>query len=194
MPLPPMQFIMEYTDEAVRRGTAPLPPPPISDSYTMFGQPFSSEDCIVASLESQGIRRLYSAKEVDRKRELRKLNHSVLVNFLDLIDILIKTPDSAKREEKIEDLNLLFIHMHHLINEFRPHQARETLRVMLHVQKRKRTQVAEKFREHLDKVGDEIKHSLNVDNKILECYTLNNVSEIIMKLPWYILQLVNYVL
>jgi len=122
MPLPPMQFILEYTDEAVRRGSAPPPPPPISDSYTMFGQPFSSEDCIVASLESQGIRRLYSAKEVDRKRELRKLNHSVLVNFLDLLDILIKTPDSAKREEKIEDLNLLFIHMHHLINEFRPHQ------------------------------------------------------------------------
>ena len=81
MPLPPMQFIMEYTDEALKRGSAPQPPPPILDSYTMFGQPFSSEDCIVASLESQGIRRLYSAKEVDRKRELRKLNHSVLVNF-----------------------------------------------------------------------------------------------------------------
>ena len=77
MPLPPMQFIMEYTDEAVKRGSAPQPPAPILDAYTMFGQPFSSEDCIVASLESQGIRRLYSAKEVDRKRELRKLNHSV---------------------------------------------------------------------------------------------------------------------
>jgi len=152
MPLPPMQYIMDYTDEAIKRGTCPKPPPPILDSYTMFGQPFSSEDCIVASLESQGIRRLYSAKEVNRKRELRKLNHSVLVNFVDLIDILIKTPDSAKREEKIEDLNLLFIHMHHLINEFRPHQARETLRLMLHVQKRKRCQVAEKFREHLYRV------------------------------------------
>ena len=87
MPLPPMQFIMEYSDEAVKHGTAPQPPLPILDSYSMFGQPFSSEDCIVASLESQGIRRLYSAKEVDRKRELRKLNHSILVNFLDLIDI-----------------------------------------------------------------------------------------------------------
>ena len=76
----------------------------------------------------------------------------MLVNFLDLIDILIKSPDSAKREEKIEDMNLLFIHMHHLINEFRPHQARETLRVMLHVQKRKKIQVVEKFREHIDKV------------------------------------------
>ena len=111
MPLPPMQFVSQYTDEAVRRGTAPSPPPPISDFYFMFGQNFSPDDGIVASLESQGIRRLYSAKEVDRKRELRKLNHSVLVNFLDLIDILTKTPDSAKRSEKLEDVNLLFVHM-----------------------------------------------------------------------------------
>ena len=112
----------------------------------MFGNVFTAEDCIVASLESQGIRRLISsAKDVDRKRELRKLNHSVLVNFLDLLDYLIKSPDSDKRVEKISDLNLLFIHMHHLINEFRPHQARETLRVLLHVQKKKRHSLAERF-------------------------------------------------
>ena len=73
---------------------------------------------------------MYSSKDIDRKKELRKLNHSVLVNFLDLIDILIKCPESPKRDEKIEDINLLFIHMHHLINEFRPHQARETLRLV----------------------------------------------------------------
>ncbi len=52
----------------------------------------------------------------------------------------------------MEDLNLLFINMHHLINEFRPHQARETLRVMLHVQKRKRSHLTENFQKHLDKV------------------------------------------
>ena len=57
---------------------------------------------------------------------LFQLNQSILANFLDLLDILIRAPDSPKREEKIEDLNLLFIHMHHLTNEFRPHQARET--------------------------------------------------------------------
>ena len=77
---------------------------------------------------------------------------SILVNFLDLLDLLIRCPESPKREEKIEDLNLLFIHMHHLINEFRPHQARETLRVMLHVQRRRRLQVADRFQLHLDKV------------------------------------------
>ena len=112
------------------------------------------------SLESQGVRRLYSAKDVDRKRELKKLNHSVLVNFLDLLEFLIKSPDSEKRVEKIGDLNLLFIHMHHLINEFRPHQARETLRVMLHVQKRKRLQLAEKFHGHLEKVQETIQEAL----------------------------------
>ena len=161
MPAPPMQYAKNYTDENVRRGIAPPPPQPLSDSYTMFGNVFTAEDCIVASLESQGIRRLYSAKDVDRKKELRKLNHSVLVNFLDLLDFLIKTPDSDKRVEKIADLNLLFIHMHHLINEFRPHQARETLRVMLHVQKKKRHNLSEKFQEILEKVQETIQEALS---------------------------------
>jgi len=161
MPIPPMQYVKLYTDENVRRGTAPQPPPPLHDSYSMFGNVFTTEDCIVNSLESQGVRRLYSAKDVDRKRELKKLNHSVLVNFLDLLEFLIKSPDSEKRVEKIGDLNLLFIHMHHLINEFRPHQARETLRVMLHVQKRKRLQLAEKFHGHLEKVQETIQEALS---------------------------------
>ena len=103
---------------------------------------------------------MYSSKEIDRKKELRKLNHSVLVNFLDIIDILIKCPESPKREEKIEEINLLFIHMHHLINEFRPHQARETLRVMLMVQRRKRTQFTAKFKEQLEKVETIIQEAI----------------------------------
>jgi len=180
MPLPPMHYVKQYSDDHVKRGLAPLPPTPLqpNESYSMFGHQFTAEDSIIASLESQGIRRLYSAKDVDRKKELRKLNQSILVNFLDLLDILIRSPDSPKRDEKIEDLNLLFIHMHHLTNEFRPHQARETLRVMLYVQKRKRIQVAEKFREHLDKVQETIQEALDAlpdfsnmntssDNKLL---------------------------
>ena len=163
MPLPPMHYVKQYSEDYIKRGVAPPPPQPLqpNESYSMFGHQFTAEDSIIASLESQGIRRLYSAKDVDRKKELRKLNQSILVNFLDLLDILIRAPDSSKREEKIEDLNLLFIHMHHLTNEFRPHQARETLRVMLYVQKRKRLQVAEKFRGHLDKVQETIQEALD---------------------------------
>ncbi len=118
MPLPPEQYVKHYTDEMVSLGRAPPPPPPIKDNYSMFGHPFSADDSIIRSLESQGIRRLYPAsKVIDRKQELHKLNHSILINFLDLIDLLIKAPESAKREEKIDDLNLLFIHMHHLVIE-----------------------------------------------------------------------------
>lgn len=76
------------------------------------------------------------------------------VNFLDLLDVLIRAPESTKRLEKLEDINLLFINMHHLINEFRPHQARETLRVMMEIQRKQRGQVSQKFQEHYDKVSD----------------------------------------
>lgn len=109
----------------------------------MFGNSFTNDDTIIRPLESQQIRRLYPA-HFDRKKELKKLNHSLLVNFLDLIDILIYAPESQRRTEKIDDLTLLFVHIHHLLNEHRPHQARETLRVMMELQKRQRTETAKR--------------------------------------------------
>uniref|UniRef100_UPI00398F7F78 mediator of RNA polymerase II transcription subunit 7 n=1 Tax=Pristiophorus japonicus TaxID=55135 RepID=UPI00398F7F78 len=160
LPLPPMQYYKEYTDDNVRKGFAPKPPPPIRDSYTMFGNQFQCDELIIRPLEGQGIERLHPP-QFDHKKELKKLNLSILVNFLDLLDILIKSPGSIQREEKLEDLKLLFVHMHHLINEYRPHQARETLRVMMEVQKRQRLETAERFQKHLDRVVEVIQSSLS---------------------------------
>ncbi|XP_077387648.1 mediator of RNA polymerase II transcription subunit 7 [Festucalex cinctus] len=159
LPPPPTQYIKEYTDDNVSKGFAPKPPPPIRDSYMMFGNQFQCDDLIIRPLESQGIERLHPV-QFDHKRELKKLNMSILVNFLDLLDILIKSPGSIKREEKLEDLKLLFVHMHHLINEYRPHQARETLRVMMEVQKRQRLDTAERFQKHLERVVEMIQGCL----------------------------------
>lgn len=164
LPPPPVQYYSAFGDEARSRGSvAPKPPPPpaATDTYSMFGSTFCHTDPIVQPLESQGIRRLYSLN-FDHRRELKKLNHSVLANFLDLLEILIRCPDSASRIEKLEDTKLLFIHMHHLINEFRPHQARETLRVTLELQKRKRLEVADRFQAHLEKVEETISDALHV--------------------------------
>lgn len=72
----------------------------------MFGNSFQNDDTIIRPLESQQIRRLYP-QHFDRKKELKKLNHSLLVNFLDLIDILIYAPESQRRTEKIDDLTLV---------------------------------------------------------------------------------------
>jgi len=119
----------------------------------MFGVQFRADDQIIRPLECQNLTRLYP-QNYDHKRELKKLNYSILVNFLDLLDVLIRAPDSQRRLDKIDDLTLLFIHMHHLINEFRPHQARETLRVMLEKQKRERLETVEKFRKHLQCVQE----------------------------------------
>ncbi|XP_076467761.1 mediator of RNA polymerase II transcription subunit 7-like [Babylonia areolata] len=173
-PPPPMNYVNQYTDENIKRGRAPPPPPPPhQDKYQMFGQTFTADDAIIRPLEASGVRRLYP-QAYDHKRELKKLNHSILINFLDLIDILIRAPDSPKRVEKLEDLNLLFINMHHLINEYRPHQARETLRVMMEEQRKQRNNISDKFQGNLDHViqliqtaQSAIPEDLNLDSKLL---------------------------
>ncbi|ESN90253.1 hypothetical protein HELRODRAFT_194643 [Helobdella robusta] len=153
-PPPPMQYINKYTDDNVKFGRAPKPPPPIKDSYyLMFGVEFRADDQIIRPLESQSLVRLHP-HNYDHKRELKKLNYSILVNFLDLLDVLVKAPESRRRLEKIDDLTLLFIHMHHLINEFRPHQARETLKVMLENQKEQRIEITERFEKRAEQVKD----------------------------------------
>ncbi|KAF5290552.1 hypothetical protein FQA39_LY14681 [Lamprigera yunnana] len=173
LPLPPMQYINQYTDEMIRRSRTPRPPPPIHDQYHMFGNAFNTEENIIRPLESQGIKRLYPM-HFDRRRELKKLNQSLLANFLDLLDLLVHCPDSPRRAEKVEDLSLLFIHIHHLLNEFRPHQARETLRVMMDLQRRQRIETAHRFQKHLDKVQEILQQALQnlpeameVDSKLL---------------------------
>jgi mediator of RNA polymerase II transcription subunit 7 len=76
---------------------------------------------MIRSLEEQNIERLYP-QQYDKKIELKKLNRSVVICFLELLDILIDNPSSEERNEKVKDLSILFINMHHLINEYRPHQ------------------------------------------------------------------------
>lgn len=68
-----------------------------------------------------------------------------------------------KKFFQVEDLSLLFIHIHHLLNEFRPHQARETLRVMMEVQRRQRIETANRFQKHLEKVRSNILHKFLIN-------------------------------
>lgn len=122
-PNPPVVYYNLYTDENVTKGRAPLPPPlpPKGESFTVFGAPQWNDEHIVRPLECLNIRRLYP-QHFDRKREMKKALHSVLATFLDLVDTLVKCPRSPKRNEKLEDVNLLFIHLQHLLNEYRAHQ------------------------------------------------------------------------
>lgn len=147
-PLPPLQYI-----NSIEPDNPPAPPQPITEGvYYMFGQKISLDDAIIAPLEAHGTKRLYPRSEYDHKKELKKINASILVNFLDLVDVLVKCPDTDKRVEKCNDLATLFINFHHLINELRPHQARETLRVWLNAQRRTREEIAKKLNSEMDKM------------------------------------------
>lgn len=108
-PLPPQRYVNLFSDESISSGHAPPPPKPITEgTYSMFGANITIDDAIIRPLESQGFRRLYP-REYDHKRELKKINASILVNFLDLLDVLVRCPDTSKREDKCNDISLLFI-------------------------------------------------------------------------------------
>jgi len=79
------------------------------------------------------------------------------LNFLELVGILSVNPEQWV--PKWEDLNTLFRNAHHLINEYRPHQARETLIAMMEDQlERKKAEVEGvlKMKDKVDSVLAEL--------------------------------------
>ncbi|KAF9359946.1 Mediator of RNA polymerase II transcription subunit 7 [Mortierella sp. AD094] len=105
------------------------PPPPVKKgAYWMFGRAWPVQDSL-ATLEEQGIEQLYPKGSIDRVKELKKLNHSAVFNFLELVHTLSTSP--GEFATKVDQIRVIFINMHHILNEYRPHQARETLKLMM---------------------------------------------------------------
>ncbi|CAI5719912.1 unnamed protein product [Peronospora destructor] len=131
-PAPPRFFAL-YAEGPT---CGPTPPKPMEPTYHMFGSPYSTLD-VVPDLLQPG-KKLYAPERddadvlMDYKAQMKKINHSLLANFVELIDVLIKKPSLFN--EKLDDMELLFLNMHNLINAFRPHQARETVIQILKTQ------------------------------------------------------------
>lgn len=107
---------------------------------------------------------------LDRAFYLQKIAKSLLLNFLELVGILSVDPSQVRNHadpylslkanrciigqygRKVEDLRTLFINAHHLLNEYRPHQARETLILMMEEQLQRSRAETEGIRQMKEKV------------------------------------------
>eukprot|EP01132_Coremiostelium_polycephalum_P007886 gene7886-9705_t len=76
----------------------PLPPPippKQGSTYQLFGQPYSTVD-VLPSLDELGMTQLYPKGDIDPIGELKKLNRSILFNYLQLLETLIDNPTDYK--------------------------------------------------------------------------------------------------
>lgn len=127
------------------------------------------------SLKEQGIEQLYPSppatdaggEEAALTKDGRPLNHayyllkiskSLLLNFLEFVGILAVAPEQF--EPKLEDIRNLFINAHHLLNLYRPHQARESLILMMEEQlerTRNEIQDMDKIKERVERLLEQLK-------------------------------------
>uniref|UniRef100_A0A915KKH6 Mediator of RNA polymerase II transcription subunit 7 n=1 Tax=Romanomermis culicivorax TaxID=13658 RepID=A0A915KKH6_ROMCU len=179
---PPPNELKMYTAENLRTNFAPGPPPVVQGHYTMFGVQYNTDDEIVQPLEAQGIKRLYPTVGFNAKDELKKLNHSILANFLDLIEILIRCPGNVEKNRKLDDLKLLFFNMHHLINEYRVYQAKDTIKLMLTVEKHERLEMAKKFSLHSNSVANSLQNCIDqIPGELCNAVTLKSELQAIVE-------------
>jgi mediator of RNA polymerase II transcription subunit 7 len=109
-----------------------LPPaPPPDGKFSVFGDTI---DLVApeATLADGGIEQLYPADasvRLNPQPHLIGLARSLLTTFLGLTGILSQNPELY--EERVTDLQTIMYNLHDLINQYRPHQARESLIFMM---------------------------------------------------------------
>ncbi|KAK6512277.1 Mediator of RNA polymerase II transcription subunit 7 [Arthrobotrys musiformis] len=122
-----------------------IPPKPPTDKYQSFGQIWTLPERH-PTLQELNIPQLFpepnnESYNVDRAQELRRLSKSLLLNYLELVGIMGISPEEYA--EKVYHLRIHLINIHELINNYRPHQARETLISMMEEQLEKSRQETE---------------------------------------------------
>lgn len=93
---------------------------------------------------------IHSQWTLDRAAYIKKMTQSLMLNYLEMLGVL--SVDPARWQEKYEHMQTLLFNAHHLINEYRPHQARASLITMLEEQLAKRREEVEGVRRMREKI------------------------------------------
>lgn len=153
------------------------PTKPEGKAYRSFGNQWQFDNTIM-SLKDVGIPQLYKlGEDLDEKpkteeagseikgedtnenkvndiktrsQELKKLVHSLLIKFVELCGVMSISPEQFPAV--VEEIRIILINTHHLMNEYRPHQSRESLLSLL--------------QQQVDKTKDEVKDLKQKNNDI----------------------------
>jgi mediator of RNA polymerase II transcription subunit 7 len=95
-----------------------------------------------------------NSASLDRQNYLFRFLRSILLSYISLLGIVAANPTSEQKEQKLKDIMTLVANMHALINEYRPHQARQTLIAKMEEQVRKKKEEVEGVRRMGEKVRE----------------------------------------
>lgn len=147
-----------------------IPPPlPKSSQYRAFGSVWQLKDQL-PDLETMGLTQLYKkAGDADTNdyqnkiKELHKLLKSLLLNYLELVGIL--SVDPTLYEQKVDHIRTILVNIHHLLNEYRPHQTRESLIMLLEEQLAYKRKEIRDIDQVCDQIRDKLAHiDIDIDN------------------------------
>ncbi|KAG8628939.1 hypothetical protein KVT40_002804 [Elsinoe batatas] len=132
------------------------PEPPADEKYKSFGVQLDLNQPDI-SLAAAGITQIYpySPASTDPTSKLIALSRAIILNYLELVGIISNNPEESA--EKIEDLQTLFYNAHDLINQYRPHQARESLILMMEEQLARAKADIQAVQDSKEKLGEALK-------------------------------------
>lgn len=93
-----------------------------------------------------------NAASLDRQNYLFRFLRSILLSYISLLGIVAADAVSEQKDQKLKDIMTMVANMHALINEYRPHQARQTLIERMEEQVRRKQAEVEGVRKMGEKV------------------------------------------
>ncbi|KAI8920944.1 mediator complex, subunit Med7 [Powellomyces hirtus] len=128
-------------------GSAPKylhPPRPIEGAYSMFGADHTT-DSKLKTLRELGIPQFFPDGPIEYKPVLKNLIQSLLADLHKYLEILgTRTEEFEPQKDRIWHL---LQNIHHVINEYRPHQARDMLCLVMEEDIRKKQDMAKRLQE-----------------------------------------------
>jgi mediator of RNA polymerase II transcription subunit 7 len=96
------------------------------------------------------------ASTLDRQNYLFRFLRSILLSYISLLGIVAANPTSEQKDQKLKDIMTLVANMHALVNEYRPHQARQSFIERMEEQVRRKREEIEGVR----RIGEEVRQVL----------------------------------